>query len=481
MYKTILSLLIGGFLTFAPAFAQPPNTLWTQTFGGSSDDNGFCVKQTDNGGYIITGGTASYGAGNVDVYLIKTDALGVQQWFRTFGGNDVDRGKCVQNTWEGGYIIAGETASYSGYYDDVYLIKTNSLGNMVWSQTFGGSHVDDGESVQQTPDGGYIIAGSTRSFGAGYYDVYLIKTDMFGNEEWSQTFGGSGGDRGNCVQNTSDGGYIIAGYTGNDVYLIKTDSAGIEQWSQIFDTGEGDVGEGVQQTFDGGYIITGYGQSGEFSYAFLIKTDSSGVEQWTQTYSEDPYTTGRSVQQTSDGGYIVTGSSGFGIGGGFDVYVIKTDASGVEQWSQTFGGVWGESGRCVQQVSDGGYIIVGGTDSYGAGGCDMWVIRLDAEVTPVEPYQIKRHDIPLAYSLASAYPNPFNPATTLSFALPEASRVGLSVYDISGRLVTTLVDGWRDAGVHEITFDGSNLASGLYLYRIQAGSFTGVKKMLLVK
>ena len=209
---------------------------WTKTFGGTSYDVGSSVQQTTDGGYIITGSTESFGNGVSDVYLIKTDVNGTEQWNKTFGGTEYDLGYSVQQTTDGGYIITGFTYSFGNGngYSEVYLIKTDGNGTEQWNKTFGGTGDDYGSSVQQTTDGGYIITGYTSSFGNGGYDLYLIKTDGSGVEQWNKTFGGTGDDIGSSVQQTTDGGYIITGSTGNlglysidnEVYLIKTDENG---------------------------------------------------------------------------------------------------------------------------------------------------------------------------------------------------------------------------------------------------------------
>jgi len=303
---------------------------WSKTFG-EVESYGWSVQQTTDGGYIITGETYSIGNGSYGVYLIKTDGNGDSLWTKTFGGRS---GYSVQQTTDGGYIITGKGI---GNLNRVLLIKTNGNGDSLWNKTFEGA---EGNSVQQTTDGGYIITGHTMSLGNGSYGVYLIKTDGNGDSLWTKTFGGTDSDRGNSVQQTTDGGYIITGETesfgngGRDVYLIKTDGSGMEQWSKTFGGANSDWGNSVQQTTDGGYIITGRREIiFEESDVYLIKTDGFGVEQWSQNigrtlgFGIDVSDEGYSVQQTTDGGYIITGYT-MGITSGYDVYLIKTDNQG---------------------------------------------------------------------------------------------------------------------------------------------------------
>jgi cysteine-rich repeat protein len=215
--------------------------------------------------------------------------------------------------------------------------------------------------------------------------VWLIKTDSSGNQVWNKTFTttpyGTPSDRGYSVQQTSDGGYIITGFAGTgggDAWLIKTDSSGNMQWNNTFGGSSSDLGQSVQQTSDGGYIIAGntdsYGAGG--GDAWLIKTDSSGNQQWSKTFGGSKYDTGLSVRQTSDGGYIMTGQTLSYGAGSYDAWVIKTDSSGSQQWMETFGGSSNDFGSSVQQTSDGGYIMAGNTWSFGAGSGDGWLVKL---------------------------------------------------------------------------------------------------------
>jgi hypothetical protein len=311
------------------------------------------------------------------------------QWVRNIGGEANDFSYEVQCTSDGGYIIVGYTFSYGVGLNDVYLIKTDEKGNTLWTKTFGGPYWDVGYSLQQTSDGGYIIAGFRGTEGVGRYsksDAYLIKTDSSGDAEWEKTFGGDGYDCGYSVIQTSGGDYVIAGYTGasgtdsKDVYIVKTNHEGDTIWTRTFGAGEWDEAYAVRQTAGGDYIVVGYTQSSGAGSrdVYLIKINSEGDTLWTRTFGGDDWEEGRSLLQTRDKGYIITGSTVSYGAGEWDVYLIKTDSLGDTLWTRTFGGEKYDIGMSVQETSDGGYIIAGLTHSFGAGESDIYVIKTDS-------------------------------------------------------------------------------------------------------
>jgi hypothetical protein len=433
--------------------------------------------------------------GYLDIHLIKTDAEGNTVWARIYGGEFCEEGQGIQQTQDGGYIVVGYVENYGGGLADLYLLKTDAAGDTMWTRTFGGIYNDSGYGVQQTTDGGYIVAGSAQSFSPPAYrsDIYLIKTDAFGNEVWYRTFGGSNDDFALAVQQTQDGGYILTGGTesygagAHDVCLLKTNSRGDSVWACTFGGSDDEWGKCVRQTADGGYIISGhtesFGAGGPDFY--LIKTDSDGEEKWQNTFGGPYYDFGRRVYQAQDCGYIVVGNISLEAAYSGEVYLVKTDPDGEMVWDLIVGGDEADSGFDVQQTQDGGYIVTGFTYSYGAGLSDVYLIRLEPELDMTRCFSFPTQPEKLIQSanrvVSRAHPNPFNPSTLISYQLPEASEINLSVYDLSGRKIADLVNGWRDAGIHEVTFDGSNLVSGVYFVRIIGIDSSEILKLVIMK
>jgi len=370
-----------------PTSARAGDDFWTKTYGGSQSDLGWSVQQTADGGYSI-GGWTSTPDGKGKMYLLKTDSEGALQWNRTYPRLGTGAGYSAQQTTDNGYVIVG-TVGVGDTDSDVYLVRTDSDGYLLWNKTYGGSQWDAGLSVQLTADGGYILVGLTNSFSEDS-EIYLVKTDAAGNLQWNKTFQGSiYGSR--TVQQTSDGGYVITGgigsLNGGDMLLLKTDSTGNHLWNRTYGGPEFEMGRSVQETSDGGYIVTGdtwsYGEGEEDVY--LVKTDSEGNLLWNRTFGGSDSDWGRSVEQSSDGGYIVAGWTHTPTRNQ-DVLVLKVDAEGDLLWSSRFGGSRDEWAISVQQTDDGGYIVTGGTRSYGEGGIDVYLIKLGKDFEPISSF-----------------------------------------------------------------------------------------------
>ncbi len=375
-----LSLLAASIQ--APEFQ--PSEEWNSTFGAQYGDGAWSLQGTGDGGYIITGYTSSRGEGS-DLWLVKINPEGKEQWNKTFGGSGEDVGYSVRQTPDGGYIVSGSTRSYGIGEERMWLLKTDSNGNKEWDRTFGGfvsSSGDAGWAVDETDDGGYIVAGYTRSSGAGAKDLWLVKTDSLGNLLWDRTFGGAKDDVGMSVIQTRDGGYVVAGRTASfgpgddDIWLLKANSVGRDQWNRTFGGSGDDVSFQVIELEDG-YALTGRTESGSGSSggkkAFLMKTDTQGKKQWEKTYGQE--SAGISLQQTNDDGFIIAGSTDSLIAGK-DALLIKTDSSGNKQWIMPLGGLKDDVGTAVVESRDGGYVLAGITSSFGAGAEDAWLVKL---------------------------------------------------------------------------------------------------------
>ena len=264
---------------------QNGGIVWHQTYGTDQDEVGNAIQYLNNGNFILVGYSIDSNTGYSLINLLYVDNVGNEIWNRTYGGGTGnDYGYSIIHTNDGGYIIAGITRSQGNNNGDAWIIKTDNDGNEEWSQTYGGQDTELIRSIAHTTDGGYILAGQTNSFGSGYNDAYLVKTDSEGNQEWTQTFGGIGTDHGRSVMQTADQGYIISGYTdsfgdsGFNFWLIKTDLSGNLEWQQSYGGTGDDRGLWGMQTSDGGYIITGYSNSNSNSVPdiLLIKTDDLG-------------------------------------------------------------------------------------------------------------------------------------------------------------------------------------------------------------
>ncbi len=357
---------------------------WQKTFGGEDDDEANSIQQTTDGGYIVAGWTYSFGSEGYDVYILKLNSKGEVEWQKTFGGEDDDEANSIQQTTDGGYIVAGWTESFGSGGYDVYILKLNSKGEVEWQKTFGGEDYDKANAIQQTTDGGYIVAGSTYSFGSGEKDVYILKLNSKGEVEWQKTFGGKSYDVANSIQQTTDGGYIVAGDSSGDVYILKMNAKGDLEWQKTFGGEYNYEAKSIQKTTDGGYIVAGVAGwtrlfGSEEKDAYILKLKSKGDLEWQKTFSEDWFDEANSIQQTTDGGYIVAGWTKSAGSGRDDIYILKLNAKGEVEWQKTFGGEDYDEANAIQQTKDGGYIVAGWTKSFGSGLEDVYILKLDSK------------------------------------------------------------------------------------------------------
>ncbi len=371
------------FSLFLIAFSTRAQVQFQRTYGGNNLDEAHDVIQTADEGYLVVGFTTSVGAGNHDVYLIKTNNTGDTLWTKTYGGIDYDYGFSIIPATGGGYIIAGRSNHLTDYYS-AYLLRIDSKGDTLWTKSFGGYKPNSASafSVQQTFDKGFVFAGDVTING----DVGLFKTDSTGKLLWAKAYGGSSSyDIAYSVQQTSsDSGFILGGYTNSfgagyyDFYLIKTDKNGDTLWTRTFGSKGAQTGWSVLETRDHGYIIAGSATTAGTSGgdAILIKTDTKGDTLWTKTYGGTGDEIAYYVSQTHDGGFIVTGAiSDNGLR--YDVLLMKTDSMGKWKWSKSFGGPNFDVGWSVKQTADNGYIIAGYSNSFTSGNSDFYLIKTD--------------------------------------------------------------------------------------------------------
>jgi parallel beta-helix repeat protein len=373
-------------LTQATGPLAVPPTEWSRPYGGADTDRAWSVLQTSDGGYLIVGDTYSYGSGSYDFWIVKTDSSGNQQWAKPYGGSASEGARSVARTYDGGYIVAGYIDPPGPDPADVWIVKIDATGNKQWDLQWGGSNRDMAYSVIQSSDGRYIVAGYTMSFGAGNEDAFLLKIDPVLGTSFV-FYGGPNSDVARCVVQTCDGGFAIAGYTKSygsgsyDFWLIKTDYAGNMLWQKTHGNTGSDMAYSIAQTCEGGYILAGdtdYYTAGSCDF-WVVKTNSVGNLAWSQKFGGTGFDSASSVVQTCDGGYLVAGeTTSFGAVLE-DFWVVKTDSSLLEQWRQRYGGSGSDSAYSAVQASDGGYAIAGPTSSYGAGSNDFWLVKLGYE------------------------------------------------------------------------------------------------------
>jgi len=476
------------------------NIVWEKCLGGSSLEWASVIQQTSDGGYIVAmisdsnDGNVTGNHGLRDSWVVKLDTNGNMVWQKCLGGLDYDLTYSIQQTSDGSYIVVGFSGSnvdITGKYGDTdcWIVKLDANGNIVWQKCLGGSSYDYANSIQQTSDGGYIIAGESESNDGnvtgnhGNTDYWIVKLDANGNIVWQKCFGGSGIDKPSSIQQTSDGGYIVAGesdsndgnVTGNhgntDCWIIKLDENGNIIWQKCL----GDLGyEGaysIRQTSDGSYIIAGNSQpAGDIPENYrsvdywIVKLDANGNIVWQKCLGGSSYDYANSIQQTSDGGYIIAGESESNDGnvtgnhGNTDCWIVKLDANGNIVWEKCLGGSSFEWVSAIQQTSDGGYIVAGGSDSNDGnitgnhGDSDYWVVKLASQI-PIADFSATptSGSSPLNVSfIDSSKGNPTSWLWDFGDGTNSTEQVPMHLYSNAGNYTITLTAN-NSAGSNTVT------------------------------
>jgi hypothetical protein len=478
------------FILPAVLYGQVPDTpLWTATFGGSQDDQCFeCIETTD-GGYVCVGYTRSFGAGDDNVCLVKMDDEGKLLWYRTFGGTSTDRGYSICQTFDGGFVIGGWSFSFGSGIVDAWVIKTDSLGNLEWDSCYGTENgFERCYSIIQTSDSSYVFVGETDNNGIGYSDIWLVKIDQEGGLMWDSTFGGSSDDFGIDVIEKSDGGYALTGWTYvsgyTDTRIISTDSSGNLLHDNIIGYGGDDSSWDMQQLSDGGFLITGETNStvsGKYD-AWLVRTDDECNLAWDAFIGTDEDNYGNALEVISSGEYAICGRTVLSGDNNENLWVVLTDTTGSVIWDTDFGGPGTDAGHSIIETHDGRLVLGGYTDSFGAGGYDMWLVKTEDFVS------VEQHTPPAAGSLEilSANPNPFNSTCSIVVGTGYAGPVDAAVYSVDGRMVATLEQAGAGSNTRTMVWNGrydngTPAASGMYLLRVIAGGEAASTKLYLLR
>ena len=368
--------------------AKPEMLTWEKTYGGSLNDYAESIIQTTDGGYAVAGYTESYGAGDFDFWIIKLDCRGNKLWDQTFGGSDFDRATSLIQTTDGGYAVVGYTESKGAGNSDAWVIKLDNKGKLIWDKTFGGSNSEMLFSIIQIPDGGFVVAGGATSKGAGKEDVWIIKLNQLGDIMWDKNFGGNNDDRAYSLIQTSDSGYAIGGYTyskgagENDYWIIKLDENGNILWDRTFGGKRYDVMTSLIQTDDDYYVLNGFFTNQKKSKdLWVVKLDNKGNNIWDKTFSSKKVfiTDPASIINTSDNTYTLTGSSWPEDSKKVDVLLMKLNKQGEIIWDKTFDGEDFKHAFDLIQTNDGGYAIAGYIWPIDEANRNIWVLKLDEQ------------------------------------------------------------------------------------------------------
>ncbi|MBI4722017.1 MAG: hypothetical protein HY769_03315 [Candidatus Stahlbacteria bacterium] len=434
-----------------------------RSFGGSGADLGMSVRQTPDGGYIVAGYSNS-GLTSYDFCAVKTDAYGNSQWLKTYGGTELDAANCVELASDGGYVMIGTTGSFGTGTPDFWIVKIDEQGNQSWDKPYGSTSHDEGYFIEKTFDGGYIATGGYRSF-----DLCLFKLASNGDSSWLYRYGTTDlWEEGYCIRQTPDTGYVVCGYTSSegaglcDVWLIRANKYCDIMWRKIYGDTNNEEGKWVERTADGGYIITGYTESfgAQGKDIWLLKTNADGDTEWTKRYGGSQNDEAYCVRPTPDGGYVIIGyTETQGTAGASDVWLLKTNANGDTVWTKTYGSICGDVGYSVQVTTDSGYIICG---QLGLNGVDIYLLKTDKNgYIGVEEKENPKSQIP--NPKLEIIPSPAISKAIARITADSPLKATLKLYDCAGREISTLFTGILHSR-KDVTFSAP---PGIYFVRLE--------------
>lgn len=439
-----------GLLIFAcpEAFAQ---AFAGKTIGGPQNEQGICLELTADNGYLLVGNTRSYGSGSNDIYLVKVNSLGLVEWAFPYGILYQDFGMWVEQTNDLGYIVTGYTwgGGYGG--EDVVILKTDAEGNQLWKKYIGYPHRDQGFCVQELEDG-YIVTGHTMSFDVKG-DIYVIRTDTEGNVVWDRNLGTDVIDYSYGIVRAHEGGFILAGTKGGfynvdltifkipdaDAMAIRLDDQGEVVWQKLYGGPGHDWFWSVIPAPETGYYCLGSTQSyGEGSFdMFLVKINEDGEEEWHKTFGGGEYEYGKSLDISPKGYLYLSGTTkSFGQNNSADIYLVKTNASGEKLWTLSLGGDYADDGHCVRATSEDGCVMVGDYQ-WDNENRDMYLIRVDSlgQIVSLGTLgDLANHNSSLTIS-----PNPFSQNATV--LIPGSSafhEYTVSIFNRTGQCVRSV-------------------------------------------
>ena len=429
---------------------------------GQSDE-AHCMIQTADGGYLLGGASYVDDLGWFDVALLKTNDKGEKEWLKTYGIGEftIEVAYDIIETNDGGYMVVSGTDGFTGD-NDVWIIKIDNNGDSLWSKHFGGSGAQYGSAGVQNSDGSYIFVGSNNGEGsAGQDDVYIVKTDEEGNVLWSKNYGTSITDYANDVQITSDGNYIVGASVNNnqDGYLLKLDANGDTIWTKIFGGALTEEIFSVKQTSDGGYVLAGRNNTeGAGNYdVWLVKTDGDGNQTWSKTFGGEKKDIGESVSITDDGGFFIVGytESFTPAEEDSDMYWIKTDNNGDTLWTKHFGDIKDDGGYAGVQAEDGGlagagYFYLPGEE------LEFYLVKMTADGTVSVSNRLAENN------QLKVYPNPVIDNAVIEFNNPDHLPYNLVVRDVSGRTIRTI----QNITGNKVQFERDDLSSGFYFIEL---------------